>query len=210
MKEQELTDKQKKILDFIIEHIKSYGSAPTIREIMKQFNFSSTGTVRDYLKLLAKKKFIRISPNIARGIELLTRVTGIPVIGRIRAGRPDIPVEDVEDYVDLCKLFPKTKDIFILRVKGDSMSGSGIIDNDLIIVHKQPTAKSGDIVVALVDNEVTVKQFYQEKNYIRLEPSNPRYKPITICTKKYGNEPIQEINFSIIGKVIGLIRNYRV
>lgn len=192
-----LTKKQERVLKFILDKIKIQGSSPTIREIGRHFGFKSTGTVRDYINSLAKKGLLKHTPRIARGIEVIgTHLFKVPILGRIRAGAPYPAYEDIEGYVDF-KEFSVSDEIFALRVKGDSMEGAGILEGDLALVRRQPVARDGDIVVALIDNEATIKRFYREKNRIRLEPANKDYKNIYV-----------DKDFRIIGKVISVIRKY--
>ncbi len=192
----ELTKKQKRVLEFITEQVRLNGSAPTIREIGKHFGFSALEGSRVHLRALARKRYVRLKKGVSRGIELLAPVFAIPVLGRISAGKPVEAMENIEDYVDLSRFFLKEKNLFALKVKGDSMEGEGIREGDLAIVRKQPLANNGDIVVALIENETLLKKFYQEKNTVRLEAANPKYAPI--LTQKA----------EIIGKVISIFRNY--
>lgn len=194
-----LTEKQARILKFISNRIKIQGSPPTIREIAIFFGFKSTGTVRDYIRVLSKKGFLRHNPRVARGLEIARsqfHIFKIPILGRVMAGAPHPAYEDIEGYIDF-KEFSVSDDIFALRVKGDSMSGAGILEGDLALVKKQLIADEGDIVVALIDDEATIKYFYREKDRVRLEPANKNYKSI------YADR-----DFSIIGKVISTIRRY--
>ncbi|MFQ5867132.1 MAG: transcriptional repressor LexA [bacterium] len=194
---EKLTLRQKEVLDFILERLHILGSPPTIREIARHFGFSSTGSPRVHLRALARKGYLRLNPQISRGIEVLAQAVGIPIVGRVKAGGPDLAVEDVEGYLDLSRVFPHEENIFALRVKGDSMVGAGIMDGDLAIVRRQPSAEEGEIVVALIGEEATVKCFFKESQGVRLEPANPSYEPIL------SKEAI------IVGKVIGLIRGYK-
>ena len=191
-----LTSKQKQVLDFILERVHTVGSPPTIREIAQHFDFSSTGSPRVHLKALARKGYLRLNSRVARGIEVLARAIGIPIVGRVKAGGPELAVEDVEDYLDLSRVFPREETIFALRVRGDSMIGVGIMDGDLAIVNRQPSAGEGEIVVALIEEEATVKRFFKEPRGVRLEPANPAY------------EPIVSKDAVIVGKVIGVVRGY--
>ncbi len=191
-----LTPKQSKVLDFILERLHTVGAPPTIREIAQHFDFSSTGSPRVHLRALARKGYLRLNPQISRGIEVLARATGIPIVGRVRAGSPELAVEDIEDYLDLSRVFPREETIFALRVKGDSMVGAGMVEGDLAIVNRQPIAGEGEIVVALIGEEATVKRFFKEPRGVRLEPANPAY------------EPIVSKDATIVGKVIGLVRGY--
>jgi len=191
-----LTTKQRRVLNFILERLHTGGFPPTIREIAEHFGFSSTGSPRVHLKALAKKGYLRLNPQISRGIEVLARAIGIPIVGRVKAGGPDLAVEDVEGYLDLSRVFSPEENLFALRVKGDSMVGMGIMDGDLAIVRRQASAEEGEIVVALVGEEATVKRFFKEPQGVRLVPANPAY------------EPIVSKDAIIVGKVIGLVRGY--
>jgi repressor LexA len=198
MKKQ-LTDKQKNVLQFIYEAIRTDHRPPTIREIAKKFGFSSTGTVRDYLKSLVQKGYIKITAQKSRAIEILYQnLFSFPILGRIRAGLPNLAVEEIEGYLDLGSLVFSNNDTFVLRVQGDSMRDAGIMPDDLVIVRKQPMAKTGETVVALVGEEATVKYLQRRGNRYLLEPANPQYQPIPV-----------DGSVSIVGKVISVIRRYQ-
>lgn len=194
----ELTTKQQKVLEFIRTQIKKLGAPPTIREIGERFGFNSTGTVRDYLNALEKKGFIKLGERKSRCIELVRSLTqGIPILGMVRAGEPNTAVEDIEGYIDLEEFQPHLQsDVFALRVKGDSMIDAGLHEGDLVIVRRQSTALTGEIVVALINSdEATVKYIRKKEGKIYLDPANKNYKPI------FGE-------FTIIGKVIAVFRKY--
>lgn len=200
----ELTEKQDNVLQFITEIIKDRGFPPTIREIGDQFNITAKGAY-DHLKAIEKKGFIKTSKNQSRAIELLrnnaestlpTRVMSIPLIGRVAAGVPILAQENIEDYIPIPDELSSKGVTFALKVVGDSMTEAGINDGDIAIILKKETAKNGEIVVALVDEEATLKAFYKEADVIRLEPRNQKYKPIK--TK----------NVSVLGKLIGIYRIY--
>lgn len=192
-----LTEKQKNVLQFIFNKIKNEHMPPTIREIAEEFGFSSTGTVRDYLKALVDKGYIKVSEGKARAIELVKGAFRIPVLGAVAAGSPILAVEDIEGYVELDDLFFSDADIFALRVKGDSMIDAGIMPGDLVLVRRQQAAEIGDIVVALIGEETTVKCLVKEGNNFFLQPANSLYQPIPV------NEDV-----SLVGKVITSIRKY--
>lgn len=185
----ELTLKQNKVLSFIEERINS-GIPPTIREIAGELGFSSTGTVRDYLKALEKKGYLRRTNNKSRAIEL---------IGSIPAGNPDSAFEDIQDHIELEKIFPvsgRKNDIFALKIKGESMVEAGIMDGDIAIIRKQQTAENNDIVAALLENnEVTLKRLRRENDKFFLEAANTKYQPI-------------HKDFTVIGRLIGILRKY--
>ncbi|HOD11794.1 MAG TPA: transcriptional repressor LexA [Candidatus Omnitrophota bacterium] len=193
----ELTEKQKNVLQFIFNKIKNDKLPPTIREIAEEFGFSSTGTVRDYLRALVDKGYIKINEGKARAIELVKDAFRIPVLGAVAAGSPTLAVEDIEGYVDLNDLFFSDADIFALRVKGDSMIEAGIMPDDLVLVRRQQAAEIGDVVVALIGDEATVKHLVREGKNFYLHPANSAYQPIPV------NEDV-----SLIGKVITSIRRY--
>lgn len=192
-----LSPKQKDVLDFIRQKILDEGLAPTIREIGRHFSFSSTGTVRDYLQALAKKGYLKLQSHKARAIELVREAFKIPIVGRVQAGGPRLAYEYIEDYLELGKLLKYQDDLFALRIKGDSMKDAGIMEDDLVIAKKQSSAEGGDIVIALIADEATVKKFRVKNGKYYLEPANNRYKPIVF------NEET-----SIIGKVITVLRRY--
>lgn len=196
---QALTDKQRKVLDFIRSRI-AYDLPPTIREIAAFMGFSSTGTVRDYLQALQQKGYLKRSKALSRAIELTPGTFfGIPIIARIAAGNPALAYEDIEGHVNPDDLFLgrlSQADVFAVKVKGVSMVEAGIMDGDIAIIKKQPHANNGDIVAALLeDNEVTLKRFRHKANTAFLEPANPAYQLIYK-------------DFSVIGKLITIIRKY--
>ena len=192
-----LTDKQKNVLRFIFNEITNEKIPPTIREIAQEFGFSSTGTVRDYLKALVDKGYIRISEGKARAIELVKEAFRVPILGVVAAGNPTLAVEDIEGYVDLDDVYFSDSDIFALRVKGDSMIEAGIMPNDLVMVRRQSVAQVGEIVVALIGDEATVKRLSRIGTHYFLVPANPKYEPIPVTEET-----------SIIGKVMTSIRRY--
>lgn len=199
---EELTGKQRKILEFITSKAKE-GSSPTIREIGEKFRISSTGTVRDYLAALEKKGYIERKDKTSRGITLTFQKStrSIPVVGRIAAGKPILAVEDTEETLEIdSDLLPKTKDIFAVQVKGNSMINIGIYDGDYAFIKKQRVAERGEIVAVLIEDEVTLKRFYPEQNRIRLKPENDNEKPIYINPRE--QETI------ILGKLVGTYRRY--
>ncbi|MBU4304535.1 MAG: transcriptional repressor LexA [Candidatus Omnitrophica bacterium] len=193
----DLTDKQQEVLMFIRKKVRE-GLPPTIREIAAEFSFSSTGTVRDYLKALFRKGYILLNEKKSRAIELTEKaMLTIPILGSVPAGVPVLAVENVEDYFNVDKLFSQKEELFFLRVRGDSMIGAGIMPDDLVLVKKQPCAQSEDIVVCRIDDEVTVKILRNREGRLFLEPANKNYSII----------PLNE-NSQIVGKVITAIRRY--
>ncbi len=199
-----LSHREKQILEYICKVLESRGYPPSVREIGLAVNLKSSSTVHGYLASLEEKGYIRRDPTKPRAIEVLLgpddlpfaprEVASIPLVGRVTAGNPILAVENIDDYLPLPRSLADQEDCFLLRVVGDSMIEAGILDGDLVIVRKQPTANNGDIVVAMIDDEATVKRFYRENGHIRLEPANPAYSPIISS------------NAAVLGKVTGLIR----
>lgn len=183
-----------KIIDFIRNWFKDKEYPPSIREIGKGVGLRSTKAVKYHLdKLVAKGELTR-KPHCARTLALSEKSVGLPLVGTVTAGKPVLAEENIEEYISLDKKFTGC---FLLKVRGDSMKEAGILANDLVIVRPQTTANNGDIVVALLANEATVKRFYRNKQHILLKPANPFYPVITIT---------QTEDFSIIGVVVGVIR----
>ena len=197
-----LTEKQQAILQYIKESILKRGYPPAVREICQAVNLRSTSSVHAHLESLERKGYIRKDPSKPRTIEVvdesfnLTRreMVNVPLLGEVAAGAPMFAEENISDYFPCpADMLPNT-DIFMLKVKGDSMVNVGIFDSDKILVAKQNHANNGDIVVALMDDTATVKTYYKEKNHIRLQPQNDDMEPILVK------------DVSILGKVIGLFR----
>lgn len=202
---EKLTDKQEKILTQIKKFIAEKGYAPTIRELCKICNLSSTATMFVHLKNLTKKGYINQTESKFRTIELNVpneydknseNVINVALLGKVAAGNPIEAIENPDEYFPLPKeLVPQNHEVFTLEVNGDSMINVGIFDGDIVIVKKQKTANNGEIVVAMTDeNEVTLKRFYKESDHIRLQPENDFLEPIILN------------NVTILGKAIGLYR----
>lgn len=194
----DLTTKQGAVLKFIQNRITDAGRPPTIREIGQRFGFSSTGTTRGYLKNLSQKGYIRLKPKQSRAIELVKPIVfRIPVIGNITAGQPDIALEEIQDYVSLDQFLPnQEREVFALKIKGDSMIEKGIHEGDIAIIKRQRLAEAGDVIAALIENEATIKILKRERGSIFcLEPANKAYETI--------RKP-----FTIIGKVIAVIKKF--
>ncbi len=199
------TKKQTEVLTFIKKFIVENGFPPSIREIGKGLNLSSSATVFVHLKNLEEKGLIRTTSSKFRTIELLVDneyaevnedVVKVPLLGKVTAGNPIEAIENPDTFFSLpINLVPSKDEIFTLTVSGDSMINAGILDNDIVIVKKSKTANNGEIVVAMTeDNEVTLKRFYKEKDHIRLQPENDAMEPIILD------------NCTILGKAIGLYR----
>jgi len=197
-----ISNKQKEILEFVKSQIINKGYPPAVREICEAVNLKSTSSVHSHLETLEKNGYIRRDPSKPRAIEIiddefnLTRreLVNVPIVGTITAGQPILAVENIESYFPIPSEYMPNEDTFMLKVKGNSMINAGIFDGDKILVQKQSVAKNGDIVVALIDDEVTVKTFYKESGYYRLQPENDTMEPIIVS------------DLSILGKVIGLFR----
>lgn len=205
---EDLSSKQLKILDFIKRETETKGYPPAVREICKAVDLKSTSTVHGHLARLEKKGYIRRDPTKPRAIEVLDRlsdnpmpvkeVVNVPIVGKVTAGQPILAVENIEDSFPLPIDFVENSSVFMLSVQGDSMIEAGILDGDSVIVKQQNTANNGDIVVALIENdEATIKRFYKDKNFIRLQPENQFMEPILVQDVK------------ILGKVIGLYRKIK-
>ncbi|MDY2791003.1 MAG: transcriptional repressor LexA [Lachnospiraceae bacterium] len=197
-----ITDKQKEILEYMKEQILQKGYPPAVREICKAVGLKSTSSVHAHLETLEKNGYIRKDPTKPRAIEILDdqfnlsrrEMVNVPIVGTVTAGQPILAVESIEDYFPMMPQFVGNKQTYMLHVKGDSMINVGIFDGDLIVVQKQDTARNGEIVVALVDDSVTVKRFFKEADHIRLQPENDSLDPIIVK------------DCQIVGKVIGLYR----
>lgn len=197
-----LTARQQDVLDFIREHLADRGAPPTRADIMARFGFRSPTAADDHLKALARKGAIELLPGAARGIRILADEpaanNGLPVVGRVAAGRPIMSDASVERWVPVEPRFFSPRAHFLLRVKGESMRDAGILDGDLLAVHRTPVAESGQIVVARLDDEITVKRLRLREGMAELIAANPAYAPIRIDLSR------QEL--VIEGRAVGLIR----
>lgn len=196
-----LTKRQQQVLDFINDYISSNGNAPSQREIAASLKINGTAGVMKHLQALERKGCILRRQGSARGVALPSphsTAVSLPIVGTVRAGTPQPPVEDIEGYFSIDLSQHKGESGFFLRVKGDSMIGASIVEGDLALVRPQTTAENGDIVVALVDGEATLKRFFIERDRIRLQPENPAMEPLIITPGQ------QEI--AIIGRVTGIYR----
>ena len=199
-----ITEKQMQILEYIKNEILSSGYPPTVREICDAVGLKSTSSVFAHLEKLENNGYIRRDPTKPRAIEVvddnfnLTRreVVNIPMVGQVAAGQPLLAVENISNYFPVPAEFIPKEQTFMLKVKGESMINVGIFDGDFIMVEKRPTARNGEIVVALVDDSATVKTFYKEDGHIRLQPENDDMDPILVP------------DCQILGKVFGVLRLY--
>jgi repressor LexA len=200
---EELSARQKAILEHIKKVIRQKGYPPSVREIGEAVGLNSSSTVHSHLNQLEDKGYIRRDPTKPRTIEVIDpyntvakEMIPVPLVGQVAAGSPILAAENIEDTFPLPLDFVKAEDVFMLQIKGDSMINAGIFDGDLVIVRKQNTANNGDIVVALLGEEATVKRFYKGSTNVRLQPENDLYEPI--ITK----------DVVILGKVTALMRRY--
>ena len=202
-----LSDKQIKIVQYIKDELMLRGYPPSIREICKAVGLSSTSSVHAHINTLEEKGYLKKGSNKRRALELIDaddiccnmpkkEIINVPIIGTVTAGQPILAVENVDDTLPISVDFVGNKESYVLKVKGESMIEAGILNGDFIIVNKQNTAKNGDIVVALIDDSATVKTFYKEKDYVRLQPENSTMDPIII------KDPY------ILGVVKGVVRKY--
>lgn len=206
---EELTDRQMGILNYIIEQIQQKGYPPSVREIGKAVGLKSPASVHNHLKTLEELNYIRRDPAKPRAIEILhdpnederfnKELIHIPLVGKVTAGEPILAEENIEDYFPVPSdyISANGKDLFMLKVKGESMIDAGIHDGDYVIAQKQNYANNGEIIIALINEDATVKSFYKEEDHIRLQPENPTLQPIIL----------PDVN--VLGKIIGLYRRFR-
>jgi len=197
-----LTARQTEILELIRGHIAEEGCPPTRAEIAASLGFRSANAAEDHLRALERKGVIELVPGSSRGIRLVGEMYGLPVVGRVAAGEPVLAEQNIEDYcqVDAAAFHPQAD--YLLRVTGDSMKDIGILDGDLLAVHRTPHAENGQIVVARIDDEVTVKRYRQRGAIVRLLPENPDYEPIRVDLRE---QPlvIEGLGVGILRKEIG-------
>ena len=199
-----LTKRQQEIFDFIKRYTLLNGYPPTVRDIGKAVGLASSSTVHAHLANLEKIGLLRRDPTKPRAIELMDRAAagvrsfvrpGLPLVGQVAAGQPVLAEENIEDYIATPPFAGGDDGEYLLRVRGESMKNVGILDGDLVVVRTQETAEDGEIVVALIGDEATVKRFYQEADHVRLQPENDEM------------EPIISREVAILGKVVGLMRS---
>jgi repressor LexA len=201
----DLTKRQQEIFDFIKRYSAKYGYPPTVRDIGKAVGLASSSTVHAHLANLERIGLLRRDPSKPRAIEMLDRAVegvrsmvrsddGLPLVGSVAAGQPVLAEENIEEYVPVPTLAGGEKGQYLLRVRGDSMKDAGILEGDLVVVRQQDTAKNGEVVVALVGEEATVKRFFREADHVRLQPENDAH------------EPIRSREVQVLGRVVGLMR----
>jgi repressor LexA len=208
----DLTKRQQEIFDFIRRYTAKYGYPPTVRDIGKAVGLASSSTVHTHLSNLEKIGLLRRDPSKPRAIELLDRAgsavveavesmrsivrgEGLPLVGSVAAGQPILAEENIEEYVPVPDIAGGSDGEYVLRIRGESMKNAGILEGDLVVVRPQETAQQGDIVVALLGEEATVKRFFRESDHIRLQPENDEM------------EPIRTKDVKVLGRVVGLLRS---
>lgn len=195
-----LNVQEKRVFDYLKEQIREKGYPPSIREICAALNFKSTSSVHQYIARLAEKGYIDKGDLKTRAIKIVgdEPTISIPIVGKVAAGEPILAQENIEDYFSIGESFFSQSDLknetFVLKVQGESMLNAGINNGDYIIVSKENTARNGQIVVAMIDGNATVKTFYKEKDHVRLQPENDTMEPIIVK------------DVQIVGKVVGLFR----
>jgi len=203
----DLTKRQQEIFEFIKRYSENNGYPPTVRDIGKAVGLASSSTVHAHLANLEKLGLLRRDPTKPRAMELLDRAAagvrgfvkpGLPLVGQVAAGAPLLAEENVEDYIATPSVAGGDDGEYLLRIKGQSMKNAGIIDGDLVVVRPQETASDGEIIVALLEEEATVKRFFREGDHIRLQPENETMDPILVT---------DETNVRILGRVVGLMRS---
>ena len=201
---EDLTSTQKKVLIFLKDFLREKGFPPTLREIASHFGLTGPKAPQKTLNILERKGYIRRVPGLSRGTEILgfptprTQTLSIPIVGRVTAGELILAIENIEGYINLDRSLVSSENVFLLRVHGDSMIEAHIQDGDFALVKPQPNAENGEIVVALIDDEATIKRIFKKRNLIRLEPANPNMEPIVV---KKGEKRV-----AIVGKVVGIFR----
>jgi repressor LexA len=200
----DLTKRQQEIFDFIKRYSEKHGYPPTVRDIGKAVGLASPSTVHAHLDNLQKLGLVRRDPTKPRAMELLDRATsgirdaikpGLPLLGQVAAGTPILAEENVEEHIDTPPCAGGESGDYLLRVRGESMKKVGIMDGDLVVVKRQETARDGEIIVALVEEEATVKRFFREGDHIRLQPENDEMEAILVR------------DVSVVGRVVGLMRS---
>jgi len=199
---QPITDRQQQVLDFVISYLDEQGCPPTLREISDYIGVRGTATATLHLEALQRKGYLRRREGSPRNISLVGRPTvlAVPIAGKVRAGTPESAIEDIRGYYNLDMSWVNDKGCFFLQVEGDSMVEANILDGDLALITPQPTAENGQIVVALINGEATLKRFYRERGRVRLQPENRSMLPIIIHEG--------DAETVIVGRLLKIIRNF--
>lgn len=197
----ELTKSQQKIYNYIKQCMDNRGISPSVREICEATGLRSTATVHFHIKNMEMNGFLERIPGANRAVKIAgynsqSSHIDVPIVGHVTAGVPITAIESIEGYVPVSSELKRGRDLFALRVIGESMINAGILDNDIVVVHKTPVAENGEIVVAMIDGEATVKRFYKGSKYVTLEPENDNFEPIVVR------------NCEILGRVISVVRYY--
>src|SRR5689334_20180789 len=200
MADPKLTTRQRQIFEFIQRHTQDKGYPPTVRDIGKAIGLTSSSTVHAHLANLEKLGLLRRDPTKPRAMEILEKAkkavlpSGLPLVGRVAAGSPLLAEENIEEHLDIPSVAGGDEGDYVLRVAGDSMKNAGILEGDYVVVHQQDTARDGDIIVALMGEEATVKRFFKETDHVRLQPENEAL------------EPILTRDVQVLGRVVGVFR----
>jgi repressor LexA len=204
MLEEDLTTRQKKVLNFLKDYIRKQGFPPTLREIASHFGLKGPKAPQKTLSILERKGYIRKVPGGSRAIEVLgslqalSQTISLPIVGRVQAGEPILALENIEGYINFDRSMVSSEDVFLLRVQGESMIEAHIQDGDFALVKPQKDAENGEIVVVLIEDEATIKRIFKKRDLLRLEPANPQMEPIVV---RKGEKKV-----AIVGKVIGIFR----
>jgi repressor LexA len=205
-----LTSEQQRVYSFMLSFRKENGFPPTVREVASGLGYKSPNNARQHILLIEQKGYIRIIPGIARGIEFfegaetakngsIEEESGVPLIGSVAAGLPITAVENINGYITLDRSIFRGDDLFALRVKGDSMTGMGILNGDIVVVRKKSTAENGEVVVIIIDGDATLKRFIRDHDTVLLRAENPDYSDIVLSSVN---------SIQIAGKLVGVIRKY--
>lgn len=205
MSQKPLTEEQNRVLSFIIKQQRDFGAPPTMREICFALGYKSVNNARQHMRLIEQKGYIRLNKGKARGIELLVSVqreegenkVEVPLVGSIAAGVPITAYENLEGHITLDKNLFKGEGLFTLRIKGDSMKDIGVLDGDLVIVQQQNSARNGEVVVAIIEGDATLKRYIKEDDHIILRAENPLYEDIIVSSDR---------EIWIAGKMVGVMR----
>jgi repressor LexA len=207
----ELTSEQQRVYNYLVSFRNENGFPPTVREVATGLGYKSPNNARQHLQLIEQKGHIRIIPQIARGIEFLSESDnntvredvaeeyGVPLIGSVAAGLPITAIENIDGYITLDRSIFRGDDLFALRVKGNSMTGMGILNGDIVVVRKKTTAENGEVVVVIIDGDATLKRFIRDRDTVLLRAENPDYSDILLSSVN---------SIQIAGKLVGVIRKY--
>jgi repressor LexA len=207
----ELTSEQQRVYNYLVSFRNENGFPPTVREVALGLGYKSPNNARQHLQLIEQKGHIRIIPQIARGIEFLAEADnitvredvaeeyGVPLIGSVAAGLPITAIENIDGYITLDRSIFRGDDLFALRVKGNSMTGMGILNGDIVVVRKKTTAENGEVVVVIIDGDATLKRFIRDRDTVLLRAENPDYSDILLSSVN---------SIQIAGKLVGVIRKY--